>query len=80
MPTPATGAHGWPLVPSPHFKGETCLACPKCKSTHVTLSIARGAFGTGPGGRWRMGDQGGREFAYCETCKYSSLSEPDAPR
>jgi len=68
-----TGAHGWPLVPSTRFKGETALACPKCGSTNVTLDTARGASGTAPGGRWRMGDPGSREYARCESCKHSSL-------
>jgi predicted RNA-binding Zn-ribbon protein involved in translation (DUF1610 family) len=71
--TPKTGAHGWPLVPSTRFKGETALACPKCGSTNVTLDTARGASGTAPGGRWRMGDPGSREYARCESCKHSSL-------
>lgn len=74
MNTPMkTGAHGWPLTDSPYFKGEQCLCCPKCKSTNVTLSTARGACGTAPGGRWRMGDPGSREYAKCEACGHNSL-------
>lgn len=63
-----TGAHRWPLVPSKAFPGELTLACPKCESTDVTLTIAPGAYGTGPCGRWRMGDQGGSDLIICNAC------------
>jgi len=59
---------GWPITPSRKWKGEGALTCPKCKSQRISLTVERGAFGTGPGNRWRMGDQGGRELALCQDC------------
>lgn len=58
----------WPLSPSRRWKGEDALTCPKCKSQNISLITEPGALGTGPNGRWRMGDQGGRELAKCEDC------------
>ena len=56
-----TGAHGWPLVPSVRFPGETTLACPKCGSTDVYLTVAYG-----PGGR--LGDPGATDIIGCNAC------------
>jgi DNA-directed RNA polymerase subunit M/transcription elongation factor TFIIS len=64
MTTQKTGAHGWPLVPSTHFPGEQALACPKCSSTHVTMTVAYG-----PGGR--LGDPGATDIIRCESCKHA---------
>lgn len=61
---PKTGAHGWPLVPSTAFPGELTLACPKCGSTNVTLTVAYG-----PGGR--LGDPGATDIIRCETCHHA---------
>lgn len=60
-----TGAHGWPLVPSTCFPEEHTLACPRCGSTNITLSVQYG-----PGGR--LGDPGTVEYASCEGCKHDS--------
>lgn len=62
------GARGLPLTESKSFPGEWCLHCPACNSSDLTLGIAPGPFGTGPGGRWRMGDAGGKEYAHCCNC------------
>ncbi len=56
---------GWPLTPSKRRLGELALTCPSCGSQDITITGMPGAFGTGPGGRWRMGDQGGSDFAVC---------------
>lgn len=61
------GAHGWPLVPSTAFPGELTLACPKCGSTNVTLTVAYG-----PGGR--LGDPGATDIIRCEACKQADYS------
>lgn len=66
-PRPTTGKHGWPLVPSTRFPGETTLACPQCASTDITLT---GAYG--PGGR--LGDPGGHEITRCNACRHQALS------
>lgn len=65
-----TGLLGWPLVPSKRFPGELTLACPQCLSTNVTMTLAPGGRGTGPGGQWRMGDPS-RDLNRCEDCKFS---------
>lgn len=58
---------GWPLTPSTVWPGELSLECPKCWGKNITLTVEPGGIGTGPNGRWRMGDGGGREVAIC-TC------------
>lgn len=65
--TPKTSLYGgWPLTPSKVWPGETALTCPACFSQDVTIKTEPGAFGTAPGGRWRMGDRGGRDVAVCK--------------
>lgn len=59
----------WPLVPSKVHPGELTIQCPFCKSTDIALTVEPGPIGTGPEGRWRMGDPGGRELALCSRCK-----------
>lgn len=72
MAQSATGVCGWPLVPSRRFPGETTLACPKCGSLDVTMTIRPGAYGTGPGNSWRIGDQGGHDLNVCNVCRHTS--------
>lgn len=63
-----TGLLGWPLAPSTHFPGEMTLSCPNCFSTNITiLSVPMGR-GTGPNGRFRMGDPS-KQAVRCERCK-----------
>jgi hypothetical protein len=69
-----TGKHGWPLVPSPHFPGEQTLACPKCGSTDLTLTVEYPFNGTGPGGRGRLGDYGARDKTICRGCGETARS------
>lgn len=64
------GALGWPLVPSRTYPGESTLACPDCGSRDVALTVLPGARGTGPGGRWRMSDGGGKDLNECNACGY----------
>lgn len=59
---------GWPMVRSQKIAGELAIQCPKCYSQDIVLGTDRGAFGTGPDNRWRMGDRGGREYAQCRKC------------
>jgi len=66
------GAHGWPLVPSQRFPGERDLICPACGSARVTLGSSPGGRGSGPRGRWRMGDPGGAAYAECGNCRHRS--------
>lgn len=56
MTTKTHGAHGWPLVPSTRFPGERMLAYPECGETDYIMSSIGAGFGSGPGGRHRMGD------------------------
>ena len=70
------GANGWPIVPSLTFPGEGALACPACGSRDVILTVRSGAYGTAPGGRWRMGDNGGHELNACATCGHTSDGRP----
>jgi hypothetical protein len=63
------GVHGCVLAPSPHFPGESCLSCPKCGGTDITLTGAHG-----PGGR--LGDPGGHSWAQCGSCGWRSALEP----
>ncbi len=65
---PRTTWFGWPTVPSQAFPGERTWACPKCWSTNITYGSHPGAYGTAPGGRWRMGDAGGCNYARCNDC------------
>ncbi len=74
-----TGVGGWPLVPSAHFPGEMTLACPRCKSTNITMTIRPGVRGSGSHGRWRIGDYGGHDLNVCNTCGHTSDGLP-APR
>lgn len=57
--TPGRG--GWPII-----DGELC--CPACLSSDVDLTCRYPAFGTGPGGRGRLGDPGAREINECRAC------------
>ncbi len=75
FPSSQLGRGGWPLTVSKVFPGEMTLACPKCRSTNVTLTVAPGAVGYGPNGRWRMGDPGGREMNKCENCGFTHTWE-----
>lgn len=63
-----TGAHGWPLVPSPRFPNETTLACPDCGSTDIKLSVLYPSHGSGPCGRGRLGDPGSLNTITCGQC------------
>jgi hypothetical protein len=63
-----TGANGWPLVPSKAFPGEQTLACPRCKSTNVTMTVRYPIRGSGPMGRGRLGDVGTKNVNRCESC------------
>ena len=65
-----TGAGGWPLVPSKAFPGEYTLSCPKCKTTNITMTCRYPVYGTGPGGRGRLGDHGTRDVNRCNECGY----------
>jgi hypothetical protein len=67
--TARSGYGGWPLVPSKNFPGETTIACKACGSTDVKLTGCYGYPGTGPGGRGRLGDPGGLDWAECSACK-----------
>jgi hypothetical protein len=71
----AAGAIGWPLVASPTYPGETTLACPACGSVRVELTTRPGGHGTGPGGRWRMGDPGGAALNRCAACGHRATAE-----
>lgn len=59
---------GFLKVPSKTRPGGFDQACPKCKSRKVTMTIQPGGRGSGPGGRWRMGDSGGKEITRCDDC------------
>jgi hypothetical protein len=59
---------GWPMVPSELRSGELTIQCRYCRSTNISLTVDPGPLGTGPGGRWRLGDSGGREVARCNSC------------
>ena len=67
-----TGRGGWPILKgaSTAFPGEDALACPKCLSTHVTMSVRYG-----PGGR--LGDPGSRETNKCENCGHQHWFKPN---
>lgn len=67
-----TGLLGWPLVNSPYFKGEKTLACPKCGSTSIVMTIRPGGRGSGPHGRWRMGDPESSDVNACNDCGHTS--------
>jgi hypothetical protein len=71
FPDNQLGAGGWPLRSSKVFPGEMTLCCPKCWSANVTQTVSPGGTGTGPGGRWRMGDPGSREMNKCEDCGFT---------
>lgn len=66
--TQKLGAGGWPLVSSPHFPGELCIACPKCSSTSIVMSVKYPVYGTGPGNSGRLGDVGTMNTNYCCGC------------
>jgi hypothetical protein len=63
------GVGGWPLV---MVAGERRLTCPHCGSFEISISVRPGVYGSGPGRSWRMGDPGGRDFAYCHACGKAS--------
>ena len=69
------GVHGWPLISSLRFPGETCLACPKCGSRNVMMSVHYVFPGTGPCGRGRLGDSGNTEYAQCQYCGCDSRNK-----
>jgi hypothetical protein len=71
IPPPRFGRGGWPLVASPTFPGERTLACPKCGSGGVEMTVAYPPVGTGPGGRGRLGDPGSSEVNRCVSCGYT---------
>ena len=64
------GAHGWPLVaggPNDAFPNEKKLVCPSCgKADWTMFSVPDGA-GSGPGGRFRFGDNS-RGAIRCNAC------------
>lgn len=59
--TRGAGAFGWRKVPSPHFPGESTLACPTCDSLDVSM------FGI-PGYDGRMGSPGEGSGIECRGC------------
>ncbi len=65
-------AFPWPLAESKVYPGEYALACPKCGSTDIMMTIRPGARGTGPGGRARMDDPGNQGVNACVTCEHTS--------
>ena len=67
--------HNWPMVPSPTFKGENTISCPRCGSTSWTLGGHYAAHGTAPGGRGRLGDPGGSEVCRCNDCHFETWKE-----
>jgi len=67
-----TGKHGWPLVASERFPGEQTLACPKCGSTRITMTVEYPFVGSGPGGRGRLSDVGTRDKTICEACGHTA--------
>lgn len=73
-------AHGWPMTVLLHDlnpvtkAGSVMVTCPHCASFDVFMTIAPGGLGTGPGGRWRMGDPGGRDYTGCNNCGRNSLT------
>jgi hypothetical protein len=75
----AAGALGWPLVPSPDYPGAKALACPACGRCAVEMSTLPGGTGTGPGGRWRMGDSGGRDYNRCHPCGHRATANGPLP-
>lgn len=75
----AAGALGWPLVPSPTYPGAKALACPSCGRSAVEMSTLPGGHGTGPGGRWRMGDNGGRDYNRCHPCGHRATAAGPLP-
>jgi hypothetical protein len=56
------------LTPSRRFSNELSLECPECHSKDIMMTIEPGGIGTGPGGRWRMGDSGGTDIDVCNQC------------
>lgn len=65
------GAHGWPLVPSVRFPGESALSCPACGSLNITMTVAYG-----PGGR--LGDPGAHDIIRCGDCGHQNM-KPSKP-
>jgi len=66
--TTSTTLYGWPLVPSTNWPGETAVACPKCLSTNVTLTVRYGRNVSGYNRPGRLGDPGGCSLAICNDC------------
>lgn len=64
-----TGANGWPLIKG--TDSEMHLHCPKCSARSVTMGTQWPVYGTGPGGRGRMGDPGAMETIKCNACGHS---------
>jgi hypothetical protein len=68
----ATGAGGFPLTMRVRnelgWVPEPMLVCPVCGSLHIYQAVAPGGRGTGPGGRWRVGDPGGACIVECGEC------------
>lgn len=73
------GLLGWPLVPSVRFPDEQTLACPKCGSLDVTLTSVPAGRGSGPSGRYRLGDSY-RPVNRCESCGHTAYGEVKHPR
>lgn len=73
------GAHGWPLVPSVKFPGETMLACPSCGESNSTLGTAYAAYGTGSRGQGRLGDPGSMSVITCNSCGLSKRAASAKP-
>ena len=65
----------WPKVPSPTFPGETISSCPKCGSISIEMGCRWATYGTGPGGRGRMGDPGAIEYKTCKDCGHSTTTK-----
>lgn len=57
----------WPMTTS-HRPGELSIECPDCMSKCIRFSSSWTGLGTGPLGRYRLGDQS-RDYAECERCK-----------
>lgn len=68
-----TGKCGWPraFITSGPFRGELGLACPQCGAQDYRMGIQYPPYGTGAGGRGRLGDPGAVEYIECKACGHT---------